>query len=71
MELKVYVDASSAGYGAFLLGDEKTIAIFSCGSSKPCQHSTTSEMKGPMRSLRAFRSCLIRSLLYIQSTRVC
>lgn len=72
MQLKMYIDVSFAGYGAVLLGDDKVIAMSSCGSSKPYQHSTTSRMEGLVRSLRAFRSYfyLSRSLRFTQTTRM-
>lgn len=59
MRLEVYVDASSEGYGVVLLGDSKIVVMFSCASSKPNEHSTTSEMEGFMKTLRAFRSHLL------------
>lgn len=57
--MDMYVDASLAGYGAILFGDSKVVAMFSCGSSKRYDHSTTSEMEGLVRALRAFRLILL------------
>lgn len=59
MEIKIYVDASSEGYGAILLGDSKIVAMFSCGSSKRYEHSSTLEMEGLVRTLKAFKPFIL------------
>lgn len=59
MRLEVYADASSKGYGAVLLRVSKILAMLIYASSKPYEHSTTLEMEGLVRALRAFRSYLL------------
>lgn len=57
--MEVYIDTSSEGYGANLLGDSKIVAMFSCSSSKQYAHSSTSVFEGLVRTLRAFRLILL------------
>lgn len=62
--MEVYVDASLARYGAILFGDAKVVAMFSCSFSKKYDHSTTSEIEGLVRTLRAFRMFLLGQIFY-------
>ena len=50
----VISDASSTGYGAVLLSDEKPVAMFSKSSSKTWAHSSEAEIDAILLALRAF-----------------
>lgn len=57
--LKLYVDASSARFGAVLFGGEKVIAMYIRSNSRPHQHSSTSEIEGLIKSMRSVKSFLL------------
>ena len=50
----VISDASSTGYGAVLLSDDKPVAMFSKSSSKTWAHSSEAEIDAILLALRAF-----------------
>lgn len=59
MNIQIYVDVSSKGYGASLLGDSNIIAMLSIGCSKHDEHSSTLEVEGLVRTLRAFKPFIL------------
>lgn len=54
MNMEMYIDASSEGYGDILLGDFKIVVMFSCTSTRQYTHCITSELEGLVRALREF-----------------
>lgn len=66
-KMKVYRDAPSARYEIILFGDDKILAMFSCSSTKKYEHSTTSDIEGLVRSLRAFNAFILGQKFIVYS----
>lgn len=57
--MKLYVDASSSGFGAVLFSEDRIVAMFSRSNPRPYQHSSTSEIEGLIKALREMKSLLM------------
>lgn len=64
-QLKLYVDASSAGFKAVMFGGEKVITKYSKCNPRPHQRSSTSEIEGLIKTLKAMLRLMLGRALVI------